>query len=469
MRISICGLAFALVSAGTMTQAQEKDLAFVDVSVASMERPEALEHQTVIVRNGRIATVGPLQSVRLPDSAERIDGRGKFLMPGLADMHVHFIREALTPDVERPMPTAGRQPGIPASASTDYDLENRAYALMVLANGVTTVRNMWGSNAIRDLADSINSDRVSGPHIYSTRPITDGNPPLWRSTRIVETEEDAENAVRADERDGYIAVKVYSSLSKRGYDAIIAAARRVRLPVVGHVATSVGLDGAIAARQDSIEHLDSFLRVLAPESRTLADALQHADLTRLMPMVRAIKDADMWVCPTTGVGDRPRTDSVWLEQASFVPQDVFRRYRRMYPNADADPRSTLEARAIYVGIVRALHAGGVHLLLGTDTFKLGTLPGYSLHAELETFVSAGLSPYEAIRAGTVEAAKFLHQENEFGAVREGLRADLLLVDGNPLADVKNASRISGVVAAGRWLTTQAITGRLTDLRTGYRQ
>jgi imidazolonepropionase-like amidohydrolase len=389
-------------------------------------------------------------------------------------MHVHFVREALP---ERPQTsssnTALRQSGIPASASKDHELENQAYALMFVANGVTTVRNMWGSETIDTLAKVINSGSLTGPHIYSTGPITDGNPPVWESSRIVETPAQAEEAVRSDKQKGYVAIKVYNRLSKDAYNAIIAAARRQGLPVVGHAPISVGLEGAIAARQDSIEHLDGFLALLASDdstskTRSAAEQLQRADLKKLPAIVQSIKTADVWICPTVVVYDARRTDPVGLAEASFIPPDVFARYDRMYPNHGTDPRATPAAHAVLVAIVAALHSGGAHLLLGTDTMKVGTLPGYSLHEELENFVAAGMTPYEALRAGTVDAAKFLHQENEFGLVSKGLRADLILVDANPLADVKNVSKLAGVLAGGRWFTAEDLNRQLVALRANYR-
>jgi len=149
---------------------------------------------------------------------------------------------------------------------------------MFLSNGVTTVRNMWGSPVIDAFAAEIRSSDVAGPFIYSTGPITDGNPPAWFSSRVVETAAEAEAAVKADKRDGYVAIKVYSLLSSNAYAAIVTAARKEGLPVVGHVPRSVGLEGAIAARQDSIEHLDEFLPSLQPGGRPaqrkpFADAL----------------------------------------------------------------------------------------------------------------------------------------------------------------------------------------------------
>lgn len=140
------------------------------------------------------------------------------------------------------------------SASNDYAQENQALALLYVANGVTTVRNMWGHPAIDALAKEVDSGRVLGPHIYSVGPLADGNPPVWEGSRIVETRQQGEEAVRSDKQAGYIAIKVYDRLSKDACQAIVAAAQEQGLPVVGHVPTAVGLSGAIAARQDSIEH-----------------------------------------------------------------------------------------------------------------------------------------------------------------------------------------------------------------------
>jgi cytosine/adenosine deaminase-related metal-dependent hydrolase len=395
-------------------------------------------------------------------------------MPGLADMHVHFVREAL-PDL--PAALANRSPGapgIPASASADHERENRAYALMFLANGVTTVRNMWGSPAIDAFAAAIRSGEVPGPFIYSTGPITDGNPQVWFSSRMVETAAEAEAAVAADKRDGYIAIKIYSLLSSEAYAAIVSAARREGLPVVGHVPRSVGLEGAIAAHQDSIEHLDEFLPSLQPggrsrEQKPFAEALHDMDPSRLPALAHDIAAARISVCPTVVVYDLPRTDSVWREEASFVPPSVFDRYARMYPSiaAGTNPRSTPRAHELNLSIVAALHNAGVQLLLGTDTPKPGVLPGYSLHDELVNFVAAGMSAYEALRAGTADAARFLGRTSDFGVLTEGRRADVLLLEANPLDDVRNTSKIAGVMVAGRWLSAGDLKKSMVALRASY--
>ena len=148
-------------------QAQQKPVAIVDVTVVPMDRERLVEHQTVVVQDGRITALGASQSVRFPPTAQKIDGRGKFLMPGLADMHVHFVREALPETPQTSSSNAAvRRSGIPASASKDHELENRAYALMFVANGVTTVRNMWGSETIDALAKEIDAGSLDrAPHL----------------------------------------------------------------------------------------------------------------------------------------------------------------------------------------------------------------------------------------------------------------------------------------------------------------
>ena len=236
-------------------------------------------------------------------------------------------------------------PTRPTSASSDYVRQNQARALLYVANGLTTVRNMWGDRVIDGLAKEIDSGSALGPHIYSVGPLTDGNPPVWEGSRIVETRDQAEEAVRSDKQAGYIAIKVYNRLSKNAYEAIIAAARRQGLPVVGHVPTAVGLPGAIAARQDSIEHLTGFWQALqsddsAGQKKSSSELLEHVDLNNLPALVQAIKAADVWNCPTLALHLSPRTDAAWLEEERLVPTDVLEPSKRMYEGSKS-PKDAL--------------------------------------------------------------------------------------------------------------------------------
>ena len=186
-----------------------------------------------------------------------------------------------------------------------------------------------------------------------------------------------------------------------------------------------------------------------------------------MAIVQAIKAAEIWNCPTLALHHVAQTDARWLEEERLVPPEVLEPSKRMYADAPKSAKDTPKGHAVDLAIVSALHSEGAHLLLGTDAVKPGTLPGFSLHNELEYFVAAGMSPYHAIRAGTSDAAIFLHQENEFGTVAAGRRADLLLVEANPLEDVRNVAKRAGVMVNGQWLTEGELKQRLAALRASY--
>jgi imidazolonepropionase-like amidohydrolase len=422
--------------------------AFVNVNVVPMDREIVLSHQTVVVEDGKIAALGPTQSVKIPSASQRIDGTNRYLMPGLVDMHVHFIRPAI--------------PGKPQkSSAASYVKENEQLALLFVANGVTAVRNMWGHPEILKLNDHILSGEILGPTIYSVGPITDGDPPVNAGSRVVTTEQEAQAAVREDKERGYIAIKVYNNLSISAYRAIVAAAAREDLPVVGHVPRAVGLKGALEAHQASLEHFSvGFPRAVLPDGApqdqlSPNDLLSRADLNKLPAAAEAVKAAGSWTCPTVVQVQMDAEKDSWAKERSFVPTDVVDRYEqgRIPPLASFSEKFAL-------AVVGALHSKGAGLLLGTDAYKPNVIPGFSLHEELRYFVKAGLSPYDAIRAGTSDAARFLHREGEFGMVAVGLRADLLLVTANPLDDAGNVAKRAGVMLRGIWLPEEELQEKL---------
>ena len=451
-----------LVAASVLTiaaTAQTIPVAFVDVNVVPMDREVVLAHYTVVVKDGTIVAAGPNTAIKIPRSAQRIDGRNRYLMPGLADMHMHFMRPVA--------PTPGSMRAI-GSASPNFAEENRVLALLFVANGVTSVRNTWGDPEITAFAKEIAAGKVLGPHIYSSGPVTDGDPIMWAGSRSVNNAQQARQAVHEDKQAGYIAIKVYDGLSKEAYEAIVAAAREENLPVIGHVPDAVGMSGALAAHQYSVEHIEYPLIAIqsdpAKPNASNADLLKNVDLAKLPDLAKNMKAAGTWFCPTLASYALPRTDAAWLRQQSFVPAAIVARYKKAYTTASGawndDPLDSTAARPIYLAIVGALHKGGVDLLLGTDAYKPSAMPGFSLHEELASFVAAGMTPYEAIRAGTSDAARFLHAEAEFGTVAVGRRADLLLLTANPLDDVRNVQMRAGVMVYGRWLTEDVLEAKL---------
>jgi cytosine/adenosine deaminase-related metal-dependent hydrolase len=228
---------------------QQPPIVFVDVSVIPMDSQHILLHQTVIVRNGRIAAIGASDSLRLPKNALRIDGTGRFLLPRLVDMHGHFLRP----------PGNGKNEAAGFSDEPNYQKLNGSFALLFAANGVTTVRVTWGHTGTDEINERILHEEFIGPRIYSTGPITDGNPPSHPGTRVVTNAEQARQAVRDDKAHGYIATKVYDNLTLEMYRAIVDEARLQHFPVVGHIPFAVPLDEVIRSHQSSIEHAESFL------------------------------------------------------------------------------------------------------------------------------------------------------------------------------------------------------------------
>src|SRR5664279_1182774 len=184
------------------------------------------------------------------------------------------------------------------------------------------------------------------------------------------------------------------------------------------------------------------------------DLLKYPDLTKLPDLARQMKAADTWFCPTLVAYRLPPTDAAWLGQKKFVPPAILARYEKAYTPAARgpviDPLDSAEVQPIYLAIVGALHQGGVNLLLGTDAHKPSAVPGFSIHEELAEFVAAGLTPYEAIRAGTSDASRFLHRGAEFRTVAVGRRADLILLNANPLEHVGNVQKREGVMVQGNW-------------------
>ena len=209
--------------------------AFVGVGVVPVDTERLLENQTVVVRDGRIVEVGPASKVKIPAGAVRIDGRGKFLIPGLADMHAHLF---------------------PGDGSAN-DLASQQL-ILYLANGVTTVRNMIGAPAHVVLRERVREGKLLGPSLVTA------GPPLHGKEAV--SPEVAERIVAAQKQAGYDLLKLHEGLKPEVYGAIVAAARKLGIPFAGHVTASVGLSRALAARQASVEHLDGYLQALVPES-----------------------------------------------------------------------------------------------------------------------------------------------------------------------------------------------------------
>jgi imidazolonepropionase-like amidohydrolase len=399
-----------------------------------MDRDEVLANQTVIVEAGRITYVGGPRPA--PPGATLIDGRGKFLMPGIAEFHAH-------------VPSGGQ--AIHA---------HRTLSLYALA-GVTTARGMLGAPMHLALRDSIAAGQLFGPRLLTSGPSFNGN--------SVTSPEQAMAMVRAQKIAGYDLLKIHPGVPRVAFDSLAATANRLGIPFAGHVPLEVGLDVAITAKHSTIDHLDGFIEAMYSGSAPLTPQLngffglgimRQLDTSRFRGIVDRVRASGVVMVPTEILAYNYANDATGDELTSlpefryWVPQQVAN-WRTTKNNLVSQAAVSREERMEYITLrrrfIKALHDAGVLFLLGSDAPQLWNVPGFSAHRELVTLVAAGLTPYQALRTGTVNVAKFMNEEGRSGVVRKGARADLILLDANPLKDIANSQRISGVVVNGRWI------------------
>ncbi|MCA1623335.1 MAG: amidohydrolase family protein [Acidobacteria bacterium] len=432
-------------------------LAFVNVNVVPMDSERVVQNQTIIIRDGRIAAIGAAKRVRVPQGAVKIDGRGRYLMPGLADMHVHL----------------------------EY-FDREAQLLLFLANGVTTVRNMDGRPNILEWRKRIAAGNLLGPNIFTAGAILEGKPPFRNDNRVVETPAEAVAEVVKQKQEGYDFIKVYHTLDRETYKAIVAEATKHGLTVAGHVPRSVGLPGALAANQKSIEHLDGFIDEIEADDSPLKNQRSwlkryfavKVDDAKIRSIVGATERAKVWNVPTlverrlSALTTNELQTRLRQPELKYLPPETAEFWsasnKRITGRMSADDFARLaEGEKTRNRLVKLLHDGGARLLVGTDTPNAFVIPGFLVVEELQNFVEAGLTPYQAIKAATKDAAEFLGASNEFGTISVGRRADLILVEGNPLESVANLKRRAGVMVRGRWLTTSDLQKQLDALAVSY--
>jgi imidazolonepropionase-like amidohydrolase len=419
-------------------------VAIVGATVIPMDSDRVLPAHTVVVEDGRITAVGPADRVGIPQEARRIDGAGKYLVPGLVDTHIHIPPEG-----------------------SDEKSASREFRLF-LAHGVTTARVMIGQPEHLGLRDRIAGGLLVGPTLLVASPPLGVKAGSLPGVPEIQTPDDARRFALEAKRAGYDGVKVLDRMSREEYDAYVAGAREAGLPVWGHVPDEVGLARALEARQDGIDHLAGYVEALIPEDSPLlkqevvriADALAALDEGRLPGLVEKTRAAgvvnvptlDFWSAlvnastPEELLASRPGLEYVPARQvAEWTEQQRKARERNPRPKD-----VVLRYHALRGRITAALCAAGLPVLLGTDSPDVWNVAGVSAHVELRRLVEAGMSPRAALEAATAGPARFLGGEREFGAIAPGRRADLLLLDADPLADVANLGRRAGVMARGRY-------------------
>lgn len=438
---------FVAISTPAVGQENDGTVAFVHVNVIPMDRDRVIADQTVLVRGGRILQMGPAGSLTVPSQANRIEARGKYLIPGLAEMHGHIPGGNAPPEVM-----------------------DRVLTLYVL-NGITTVRGMLGQPVHLDLRARAARNEVLAPTIYTSGPSFNGN--------SVGSPAAARQMVLDQKAAGYDLLKIHPGVPREAFDTLAATAQRVGISFAGHVPLAVGIERALEARFASIDHLDGYVEYLvAPGAPVGASQSQffginladHLDLTRLPIIVARTVDARVWNVPTQvlmdnlagpesaeGLAARP-------EMQYWYPNQI-EQWKNTKREFDQQPAGS---RLLWLStrrqLIKDLQDAGAGLLLGSDAPQMWNVPGFSTHRELESLVAAGLTPYQALRTGTVNVANYFGTSNGSGTIEAGKVADLVLLEANPLADITSTQQIAGVMLRGRWIPASEIASRLGAYR-----
>jgi len=427
----------ALVTGTTGAQVGAPTTAFTNVTVIPLDRERAIADQTVIVRGDRIVAITPSAAAKIPADAARIDGRGKFLMPGMAEMHAHI-------------------PG--GQAATEADMQRTL--LLFAANGVTTIRGMLGEPRHLPLRDAVAKGAVIGPTIFTSGVSFSAN-----TTKSLDA---AVKMVQDQKAAGYDLLKIHPGVPRDVFDAVAAEADKLGMRFSGHVPADVGLERALAAKFHSIDHIDGFfeyaVRQDAPVDRSDpgffgVNFAAHLDPARLAKAVAATRQAGVWIVPTQGLleifmsMDSPEQLAKG-PGVEYMPAAQVAAWTKQRQGFMAQPGFTRENNERFLqerrALLKALHDAGVDILLGSDAVQTFSVPGFSIFNEMQAMARSGMTPYDIYVTGGPNVARFFNREKEVGTVTVGKIADLVLVDADPLATVANFEKQTGTMLRGRW-------------------
>lgn len=455
--------------ARTSAGGDSSQFALTHVTVIDSTENKPRLDRTVVIVNGRIAVTGPSARTKVPKEARVIDAHGKFLIPGLWDMHVHI-----------------------AGLNADPSWSKAVLFPVLLANGVTGVRDMGGDlETLLAWKREIESGALVGPHIVTCGPFLVGSGKKTTEQYPVANADQARAAVRDLKRRGAEFIKVISVPSKEVFFAIADEAKKQNIPFSGHLPFQISAQEASDAGMRSIEHLlysafslsfsskeeDLRGRLIAAEEKGNSVAWENIahesdatyDKDKAAKLFQTLKRNGTWVTPTLASLDITAHPEDWAAddpELAFVPPALAKQWRDSFQDSAMKERAAWLARqaANDWRLTGELYQAGIPLLAGSDSLDPFVFPGESLHRELGELVRAGLSPAEALLSATAGAAQYLGRERDLGTVEAGKLADLVLLDGSPLENIANTQRIGAVVRAGIYFDRTALDKLLTQAK-----
>lgn len=419
------------------------------VQVLTMESDQIQGNQTIIIENGMIQWVGPDSEASYPDGSTIVQG-DYYVMPGLAEMHAH----------------------IPSSDQGREAMENTL--ALYLSQGLTTIRGMLGDPTHLELREQAKNSDFLSPRILTSGPSFNGN-----SATDPET---SRQMVRDQAEAGYDLLKFHPGIDLENFNAITDEANKQGIEFSGHISEGIGLERSLEAGQGTIDHLDKYMEFLTGDAEKVSASVIYfgyeetprVDTSLIDAAARLTDEAGAWVVPTNTLLENVFNPDLTVREMrewpgmGYLPDDLvngwanFVRSNRNNPDYnEAQARRFLDIRK---QLTLALHEHGNRVLLGADAPQIFNPPGFAAHRELELLVESGLTPFEAIQTGTVNVGRYLGEEDTVGKVAKGYRADLIILDTNPLNSIPFEDHIQGVIYRGNLLDKSELDTLLQGLR-----
>jgi len=439
---------FGCTTPQTEVKVKEESIIISNVNIIDVRDGSVFKNRYLLVDDGKITKISK-QAFLTSAQVKQIDGSGKYLLPGLAEMHAHI-----------PSPDWGRK---------NYE----ETLFLYLSNGITTIRGMLGHPFHLELRAQAKGNELLSPRIFSSSPSLNGN--------TVKSIEEARSKVTAYKNDGYDFLKLHPGLKLEVFNEIVKTANEVGIPYAGHVSVDVGIRRALESKYSAVDHVDGFLEGLVPESANVDqnengffgyNFTNLADPSTISELVSLTVEYKVWVVPTQSLFERWfSADSTNLflaePEMKYMPKSILERWVSSRKSILSNPDYNMEQQQKFISIRRKLifelQKNGHGLLLGSDAPQVFNVPGFSIHHELKGIVDAGLTNLEAIQSGTINPAKFFNMEGEFGEIVEGASADLILLSANPLLNLENLRNPEGVMVRGQWLSRSDIDKRLQEI------
>lgn len=433
-------------------QSAHADIIFTEANLIPMDREEVMEGQDLWIRNGKIHKMG--KKLAYPSGTKVIDAKGKFIMPGIAEMHAHI-----------PTPQGGD------------DALVRETLFLYLANGITTIRGMLGQPYHLELKKQVANGEILSPRVYTSGTSVNGN--------SVQTVEEADKNIRAQKEAGYDFLKLHPGLKREVFDEVVATAKEVGILYAGHVSIDVGIRHALNSDYASVDHLDGYLEGMVPPSSEVDpysngffgfNFADRIDMSLMDELANLTKEKGVAIVPTQTLFTRWASplspDELAAEpEMKYMNPRTLANWKKgkfsLLANKDYSEARYEKFLAARHHILKKLHEADALFLLGSDAPQVFNVPGFSIHHEIQSVIDAGIPTYEVLKSGTINPARYFNQEGEYGILSAGASADLILLDENPLESPATIRDNLGVMVRGQWMPREEIDKKLLAIEKKY--